>query len=239
MQYNPNMPQAVSMGAPAGMAAPGPIATSNPYAPAQQPAWQASEPVHNIGSSGVNLDNSAVNNFKTSQAPVPDRGNLGNDDDEYAKAHLAIRVSDTYPVHRGTWGTVLKCIFSVTHFLTCLAFILSIFYQFDQNGFQFYWLMCSLFFGFLTILFGLCHLDLEIMRKFLNTNPLLLNKWASLVVLSFLCFAYPYELDSSHVSRFIGSIIMFIIVCVTATLLLYGIIGLFVCPRHQTQRSYV
>lgn len=232
------MPQTVGMGAPAGMAAPGPIATSNPYASAQQPAWQTPESAHNVGGSGMNLDNSAVNNFRASQPPVPDRGELGNDDDEYAKAGLAVRVPDTYPVHRGTWGTALKCVFSVTHFLTCLAFILSIFYEIEANGFQFYWLMCSLFFGFLTILFGLCHLDLAFMKKFLNTNPLLLNKWASLVVLSFLCFAYPYELDPAHMPRFIGSIIMFIVVCVTITLLLYGIIGLFVCPRRP-QHSYI
>ena len=238
MQYNSNMPQTMGMGAPAGMAAPGPITAGNPYAPAQQPAWQAAEPTHNVGNSGMNLDGSAVNNFRASQAPVPDRGNLGNDDDDYAKVQLSIRIADTYPVNKGAWATILKCVFSVTHFLTCLAFILSIFYKINNGGFQFYWLMCSLFFAFITVLFGLCHLDLAIMKKFLDTNPLLLNKWASLVVLSFLCFAYPYELDTAHMPRFIGSIIMFIVVCVTDALIIYGVIGLFACPRRPQQRSY-
>ncbi|ESU35144.1 hypothetical protein GL50803_0015011 [Giardia duodenalis] len=239
MQYNSNMPQTMGMGAPAGMVAPGPIASGNPYAPAQQPGWQTSEPGNAIGSSGMNLDNSAVNNFRASQPPVPDRDNLGNDDDEYAKARLPVRIPDTYPVSKGTWATVLKCVFSITHFLTCLAFILSIFYKINNGGFEFYWLMCSLFFGFITILFGLCHLDLAIMRKFLDTNPLLLNKWASLVVLSFLCLAYPYNLSSEHMPRFVGSIIMFLVVCVTTVLILYGVIGLFLCPRRPAQRSYV
>ncbi|TNJ26517.1 hypothetical protein GMRT_10492 [Giardia muris] len=238
----PEYGQPVVMGAPAGVAAPPPLSTNASsfqgsgvahYPQATGTPQPGVSGFQNSGFGGA-LGNDEPLGYSNQRGPVASHGygSMNGGGNEHSNFMTVRRIPDNYPVGAGTMVTVMRWLFFGMHALTLIAYFLS----FCISAFDFSQFVTALFFMFLSCLFMLCALDLGIMRIFLDTNPILANRWASIAFGIFFILAYPYPpgVTGGFITRVIGGVLMLINVALNLFLLIYGLIGLFACNTNKS-----
>lgn len=237
----PEYGQPVVMGAPAGVAAPPPLSTNassfqasgvTQFPPVTGTPQPGVSGFQNSGFGGA-LGNDEPLGYSNQRGPVASNGygSLSGAGNEHSNFMTVRRIPDNYPVGTGTMLTVMRWLFFGMHALTLLAYLFS----FCIPNFDFSQFMTALFFMFLSCLFMLCALDLGIMRIFLDTNPILANRWASIAFGIFFILAYPYPSNviNGDIMRTVGAVLMLVNVVINLFLLIYGIVGIFACNTNR------